>query len=185
MKFDAKKIIDARGSSFGLEKYANIMKMVNKVNISENADFQRVFNGFYVVRGRNAEWRKIYYDLFERMKSEQATFEKIITALYEKTGCVEASFSSKMLATLDADRPMWDRFVLQSLDLKLEGKNQDEKVKNAITIYEGIEKWYSYYLNTVNASHCLQVFDQMMPQYQWISSVKKIDCFLWSAGKTI
>lgn len=179
-KYEAEKIIRIKGQSFGLERYQYIMETVNKVDISKSADFQRTFNGFYVVRGRSAEWRKIYYELFERMKSESADFEKIITILYKKTGDVEASFSSKMLATLNADKPIWDKYVMENVDLKLVGKNQEEKVKNAIALYEDLEKWYSYYLDTVSAKNCLRVFDKEMPQYQWISSVKKIDCFIWS-----
>ena len=69
---------------------------------------------------------------------------------------------------------------MENVDLKLVGKSQEEKVKNAIALYEDLEKWYSYYLDTVSAKNCLKVFDKEMPQYQWISSVKKIDCFIWS-----
>lgn len=37
-------------SNFGLEKYAYIIKHINQVNVAENREFQKMFNGFYRVR---------------------------------------------------------------------------------------------------------------------------------------
>lgn len=106
IRIDANKILEERlASSMGIDKYARIMQRFNKVDVSQDKDFQREFNGFYIVR-RNAEWRKIYYDLFESMRTGPATFSKIINFLFEKTGNIEASFSSKMLATMNPDMPI-------------------------------------------------------------------------------
>ena len=180
MKIDAKKLIEERlAVSMGLDKYGIIINRVNAVNVSKDTDFQRQFNGLYGVR-RNSEWRKIYYDLFEKMKAGPATFAKIITALFEKTGQIEASFSSKMLATLHMDKPIWDRHVVQNLGLLLTGKNKQEQLENAIALYFDIEKWYSNFLGTNDAKKCLSIFDSALPRYTWLSDVKKIDFFLWS-----
>lgn len=70
---------------------------------------------------RNEKWRQHYYDLFAKAKTERFSFEQIITELYRLTGNVEASFSSKMLATIDASKPIWDQYVLQNLGLELMG----------------------------------------------------------------
>lgn len=180
MKIDANKIIEERlAASMGLDKYDEIMRQVNTVDVSRDADFQRQFNGFYIVR-RNADWRKIYYELFETMKTKPATFAIIIMKLFEKTGNIEASFSSKMLATLNPDKPIWDRYVVQNLGLRLTGKSKQEQLENAIELYSDIEKWYSNFLGTDDAKECLTVFDVTLPRYTWLSDVKKIDFFLWS-----
>ena len=180
MKIDANKIIEERlAASMGLDKYDDIMHRVNSVNVSRDADFQRQFNGFYIVR-RNAEWRKIYYEQFETMKTEPATFAIIITKLFEKTGNIEASFSSKMLGTLNPDKPIWDRYVVQNLGLRLTGKSKQEQLENAIKLYSDIEKWYSNFLGTDDAKECLTVFNCTLPRYTWLSDVKKVDFFLWS-----
>lgn len=63
-----------------------------------------------------------YYSLFVSAKKNDVTFEYIIRELYRLTGNVEASFSSKMLATIDASKPVWDKYVLQNLGLELTGK---------------------------------------------------------------
>ena len=84
---------------------------------------------------RNEKWRQHYYDLFAKAKTERFSFEQIITELYRLTGNVEASFSSKMLATIDASKPIWDQYVLQNLGLELMGKTQEEKLQNAVALY--------------------------------------------------
>ena len=114
------------------------------------------------------------------MKDKKTTFEDIITYLYEKTGYVEPSFSSKMLATLDSSKPIWDKYVIENLDLKLIGKTSEEKLANAIETYHVIEKWYEEFLATEKAEECVRAFDSALPDYVMINSIKKVDTILWS-----
>ena len=73
MNFDVTKVFQDRlAESMGLDKYQYIMEQVGKTDISQDSDFQRTFNGFYVVR-RNEAWRKVYYEYFERVKSRTPT----------------------------------------------------------------------------------------------------------------
>lgn len=97
MHIEVKEILENRlASSLGLDKYQYIMEHVMQLDISQDAEFQRVFNGFYIVR-RNEEWRKIYYEYFGRVKHENISFAEIITYLYEKTGNIEPLFPVKCL----------------------------------------------------------------------------------------
>lgn len=180
MNFDVNKIFQERlAASMGLDKYRFILERVKKTDLSIDADFQRIFNGFYVVR-RNEAWRKFYYEHFENVKNDSPTFESILTHLYKCTGNIEPSFSSKMLATIFPDKPIWDRYVVQNLNLKLTGTTKEERLKNAIALYADIEKWYEEFLQTEKAKECIEAFDRVMPDYKCISSIKKIDSILWS-----
>ena len=180
MNFNAEKILQDRlATSMGLDKYKYIMEQVKCSDVSKNMEFQKNYNGFYIVR-RNAEWRKVYYDYFERVKKETTSFADILTYLYEKTGNIEPSFSSKMLASIYPDKPIWDRYVVQNLNMKLEGKTKEEKLQNAIMLYEDMEKWYKDFLQTEKAMACISVFDRTLPDYKDISNIKKIDSILWS-----
>jgi hypothetical protein len=96
-----------------------------------------------VRRGR--DWRTDYFSLFQEKKNIAPSFEEIITELYKKTGNFEASFSSKMIATLNDGMPIWDQYILGNLGLKLNG-HKEEKLKNAIALYEDICNWYTSYL---------------------------------------
>lgn len=178
--FDVNEVLRRRlAESLGLDYYARIMNSVNATNVATDRGFQKTFNAFYLVR-RNETWRNIYYDLFEKLKYESADFEYIIRYLFEKTGNIEASFSSKMLATLCPDQPIWDHYVVENLGLKLTGRSKEDQLNNAVSLYREIECWYQAFLKTEKAAECIEVFDRALPDYQWINSIKKIDCFLWS-----
>ena len=180
MDFDVNKVFQDRlVKSIGLDKYHYIMKQVMKTNVSTDIDFQRTFNAFYVVR-RNNEWRKIYYSLFEEVKTKTPSFSSIITHLYQCTGNIEPSFSSKMLASIFPEKPIWDKYVLQSLHMELVGNTKEERLHNAIILYSNIEKWYEDFLQTPKAKECIETFDRIMSDYKHISNIKKMDSILWS-----
>ena len=180
MNFDVKKVFQNRlAASMGLDKYQYIMGNVAKTNVSTDADFQRTFNGFYIVR-RNEAWRKVYYELFEQIKTETPTFASILTYLFDRTGNIEPSFSSKMLATIFPEKPIWDRYVVQNLNMELIGSTKQERLDNTIVLYADIEKWYEDFLKTDKAQECIEIFDRVMPDYKHISNIKKIDSILWS-----
>lgn len=177
--FAGKLLEDQLARSMGLDKYADIINGARNKDVSYDKDFQRSFNAFYRVR-RNAEWRDCYYRLFERAKKEQYSFADVIGCLYVETGNVEASFSSKMVATIDPEMPIWDQYVLQNLGLELKGKEPREKIGNAVRIYEQIQAWYQSFLKTDEARESIAEFDRWLPSYTWITDVKKIDYLLWS-----
>ena len=180
MSFEVSKVFQERlASSMGLDKYRYIMEQVSITNVAVDIDFQRIFNRFYIVR-RNESWRKSYYEYFESVKNGKPTFENIITYLYECTGNIETSFSSKMLATILPEKPIWDRYVVQNLNMQLTGATKEEKLKNAIMLYADMEKWYADFLETEKGQECISEFDRVLPDYKEISKIKKIDSILWS-----
>ncbi len=171
----------ALASRLGLNDYEIIMKEYNRVNVSKDLDFQKCFNHFYRIR-RNQGWRDNYYRFFESNKNKNITFEEILSAIScFNDNRVEAAFSSKMLATINPNMPIWDSKVLSYLGLELKGKTPEEKQSNAINIYYRIVDCYQKYLSTEEAIHNIEIFDLFLPKYQWLSSVKKIDCLLWVA----
>ena len=149
--------------------------------MSSDAAFQRPYNRFYRVR-RNAEWQSAYYEIMQREKvSAVLSFEDILREMHERTGSVEASFTSKMIATLDPDRPIWDSVVLERLGLRLRGTTAQAKLENAVGVYESIVGWYADYLATEDAARNIALFDELLPDYSWLTSVKKVDFLLWSS----
>lgn len=168
--------------SLGLAGYEYIMAHVREVDVSCDADFQRRFNHFYRVR-KNAEWRSKYYCIFEEMKRrENADFSGILYALHDACGSAEASFASKMLATIDAGRPIWDSRVLAALGLEAPAQGKKERLEEIVEGYKRIEDWYKAYLASSDAEENIKAFDRMLPEHESISPVKKIDYILWAAG---
>ena len=66
-----------------------------------------MYDGFYRVR-RNEEWRKYYFKLMQEMRSKDVSFGDILTSINKETGRIEASFSSKLLATINPNYLIWD-----------------------------------------------------------------------------
>ena len=85
-----------------------------------------------------------------------------------------------MPRTIDASNPIRDRYVLQNLGLELTGKSQEEKLQNAVVMYDQIVSWYTDYITTGEARENISEFDRLLPEYACISETKKIDCLLWS-----
>ena len=166
----------------GLVDYKKIIEAAESADVSlENEAFQKVFNRFYVVR-RNETWRGHFYKLFEENKNKSdVKFSDIIHRLYADTGRVEASFASKMLATLNTDMPIWDSKVLAKLKKKLDGKTGDERLDNAIALYDQIIAWYCKFLVSDDGKKCIAAFDDLLPQYNRLSNTKKIDFLLWAS----
>lgn len=118
------------------------------------------------------------------MEREKATpsmaFEDVLRKMNELTGNVEASFTSKMIATLHPDRPIWDSLVLARLGLRLKGTTAQAKLENAVEVYGKIVSWYETYLATEDAEKNIRLFDELLPDYAWLTPVKKVDFLLWS-----
>ena len=145
-------------------------------------EFQRKYDAFYRVR-RNEEWRKEYFRLMDVFHKRKTTaFGEILLRLYQTTGQIEASFASKMLATLDADMPIWDSNVLQVLKYKLSGKTPELKMSNAVVLYDKICSWYKTYLRTDHAKTLIDRFDAEFPEFITMNPTKKIDFILWAAA---
>lgn len=173
-------IINFLVKSFGLKTYEEIQNTFNKVDVSSDKKFQKEFNGFYRVR-RDLNWRKCYYDLFEEVKKDHSkqNFAYILTSIYQKTNRFEPSFSSKMLATLNPNCPIWDQYVLKNTGTKAPSVNC-KNINSFVKTYKDIEDWYTAYLKTPNGKNCIMVFDKKFPNYNKINDVKKIDFLLWA-----
>lgn len=169
--------------SLELSKYKMLIDKVHSlVDINDDEKFKKAFDGFYKVR-RNDAWRKEFFLYFNEIRLEDnLTFERIITDLNQRIkDSVEPSFSSKMLATITPEKPIWDSRVLNILGLTRKWE-KERTVENAIRIYDKICDWYDEYLKSDEARNIINMFDCYFPDYNTISDVKKIDYLLWCIG---
>lgn len=159
----------------GLKKYVEIMSTLKETDVSQNKDFQRLFNGFYRMRQQPANFYICFYQFLEQQKfNTTLTYPQVLTYLYNETGRIHASFSSKLLATVRPEMPVWDKHVLENLGLqppKYSEKNRFEKV---VALYNSICNWYQ----TQEAKSMIPIFEKFFPDAN-ISNTKKIDLILW------
>ena len=161
-----------------MQRYTDIMSIAES---PEDPTFQKKFNAFYRVR-RNEVWRKKFYEIMASCRKKgNASFGEILLRLYQATGQIEASFGSKMLATVNPDMPIWDSNVLKCLQLQLKGKTPELKMSNAVVLYDRICRWYTRFLQTEEAKTMLERFDLEFPEFQTMTNIKKIDFVLWAS----
>ena len=158
-----------------IEKYLKIMESVQHTDVSQDTDFQRLFNGYYRMRQRSPEFYKVFYSYLEQQKhNRQLTFHDVLSDLYAETGTLTPSFSSKLLATVRPEMPVWDKFVLQNLGLKAPYYYEKDRMQKTEALYSSICQWYE----TPAAQENLNVFERIHPNVP-ITDVKKIDFILW------
>ena len=166
-----------------LGRYSVIINECRCTDVSGDDSFQRKFTYFYRLR-RNGTWRQVYYRLFEDYKENgSATFESILRSIYERTGRIEASFASKMLATLKPEMPIWDSIVLSKLDLKpCMSQDKEKRLQKTVEIYNSIVAWYDDFNRSPDAQRFVQEFDRAFPEFISFSKMKKIDFLIWGSG---
>ena len=170
-------ITDSRKS--GMNKYKDIMTQFHEnINIADSREFQKKFNGFYRIR-RDQTWQKAYYDYFDaNKKNKNITFDEILNYMYEKTSRCEASFCSKMLHTINPDMPIWDKFVLKNLDIKI-GNTKNNKSESIKSHYKEIIDWFDKELKKESTKKEIKKFRKHYPGFDF-SDVKILDFFLWN-----
>lgn len=172
-----KDIVAAVGRiGVGLKKYMWLQAEVGRRDVSRDATFQRRFNGFYRVR-RDADWREKYFRLMEESKVSGAQFAQVLGALHATTGRYEASFASKLVATLDPTQPVIDRFVLENFGLRLPYPYQKDRESRILQVHTDLAAKYEALLGSdVGRSICKKV-EERYPG-TGISDLKKVDLVL-------
>lgn len=121
----------------GLCKYCWIQEQFHKNDVTSNREFQKKYNGFYRVR-RNAQWQAVYYRLMEDAKTSEVGFTEVLLELKKQTARLEASFTSKLIATVYPNRPVIDKFVLEYFGLSLPHHYETNRESKTIKVYDAL-----------------------------------------------
>jgi hypothetical protein len=162
----------------GLQKYLWIQEEFSKINVAEDLDFQKRFNHFYRVR-RDGAWRKSYFDLLESSRFTSPTFEFILNSMLNMTGRLEASFSSKLIATLNPNMPVLDSVVLKNLGLKLPVSPKN-KFQSVVNVYSQLENQLNELLTSSSGQKAISMFRLKFPNAQ-VTDIKILDLILWQS----
>jgi hypothetical protein len=139
--------------------------------------FQTRFNGFYRVR-RGLSWRNEYFALLESAKVTGIEFSKALTEINRRTGRIEASFASKLVATLNPLTPVIDKFVLENFELRLPRWGLPDRESKTINLYRTFCDAYERLLSSTTGALIRELFDRYFP-CSGITELKKIDLVLW------
>lgn len=171
--------LESRGAD--MVRYQFLMGQLWKSDVREDAAFQRTFNGLYMVR-RGAAWREAFYELFEAAKkSPDVSFDRVIRDLHQATGRIEASFASKLLATVNAEMPVYDSWVRINMALKLRTGAAALRIPALCEDYARITCAYGAMVEHPDYPRLRDGFDIALPNLRDLSDVKKIDFLIWQS----
>lgn len=174
-----------------LEVYLDLKVGAESLDVSapEAAAFQRSFNGFYGVR-RNATWRSQFYTIFEAAKDwgddHQIVFRRALDALYALTGRVEASFVSKLVATLHPSAPVIDKLIRDFLAARVEAPPFGGGTHEAVAYYDWLTAVMTSLSRTPEARAWHDTFDAASAGIRGaaaIDPVKKLDLLIWAGSR--
>jgi hypothetical protein len=163
----------------GIGQYLEIMNMLPKTDLASDKDFQRQFNRFYRIRQRSEKWYTEYYSFMESRKGKPPGFEETLDHFRATLGRYEPSFSSKLVATLDPNEPVWDQYVIQNTGQKAPYYSDSRKAEKAKVLFRRIREWYKQHMASPEGLLKIAVFDEMIPECDQITDIKKIDFVLW------
>ncbi|MDD5721103.1 MAG: hypothetical protein PHT16_01495 [Candidatus Pacebacteria bacterium] len=175
----------------GLKQYLSIQRSVNITDTSKDILFQEMFSNFYGFdRNRDSAWKKEYFNLFETLKIKDRDFKKTLEGVYTKTNKIEPSFSSKLLATLNPDLPVIDKWILKNLSLEKESqkisrlKDVSERLNETENLYKKLSEMFEEFITTKGADN---LFDRFVSEYPFtnttqnssLTKAKMLDLILW------
>ena len=164
----------------GIENYIAIRDRLYVVDVSQDRDFQRLYNHFYKVRQKSREWYVTYYWLLETYKRSRPEFSVILEEIRKRLdGAYEPSFSSKLVATIDPWKPIWDTNVLRNTELVAPPYASPSKHQDAVAAYASIVAWYREFMTSRDARCWVNLFNIHVEHYYKITDSKKIDFILW------
>jgi hypothetical protein len=161
----------------GPERYACLQERFQRCNVATDREFQTIFNGFYRVR-RNLSWRSDYYELMESSKESGIEFPQALREIARRTNRIEASFASKLVATIDPSKPVIDKFVLENFGLRLPRRGVSDREARTIDVYKALCQTYEDYLRGPTGTLILKLFDRRFPDLN-LTDLKKTDLVLW------
>ena len=168
-----------------LRKYEYLQQSLKNRDISSDPEYQTMFKNYYVVR-RGQDWCKPYFLILQQEKTnENIHFHDVLEKMWDKTTQFEASFSSKLIATINPCNPVWDKNVLGHLKLseKYEKikriKFKEERMEETIALYSEIQNKTEKILCYNGFQKWQQCFNGEFSKLRHFTDIKILDMFLW------
>lgn len=161
----------------GLERYIWLQHHVGLCDVRNDGQFQKRFDGFYRVR-RGLSWRSNYFSVMESAKEKGIGFSEALAEINRLTGRIEASFASKLVATLNPSTPVIDRFILDNFELKLPRLGSPDRESKTCDLYRALCHAYEDFLWSKTGALIRELFEHRFPN-SGVTDLKKIDLVLW------
>lgn len=162
----------------------SLLRDLSTMDVATNADYQRRYNGFYRVRGRSKQWRATYYYLLQsRKQNRKVRFDEVIRALYKLTNRIEPSFSSKLVATVRPELPVYDAVVCGHMHVMVPPQSSParDRIERLITECGRMIEIAKEVVKTAEFRTLRTTFDKHFASYGCFTDTKKLDLMLWQS----
>ena len=102
----------------------------------------------------------------------------MLDTLHRTTGRYEASFASKLLATIDPNMPVIDSIVLRNLNLRLPASSSKQRIARIQELHSTLVACFKEFLTTETGRHLVERFRHEYPSAN-ITEIKMLDLVLW------
>jgi hypothetical protein len=168
--------------------YIFLKKEFDKSNITNNLLFQFVFRSFYRLdnAGLSDNLKKHFFKL---LAEKQTKLDIILSDLYEiprlkKDNSIQFSFATKLLHTVDNDKPIFDKYVTSIINKKVKGNNKNEKIQSCIEIYDSLVTLNDELKKNDKIRNVILKFrSKFKVSNEEMSDTKVLDSIMWSLGK--
>lgn len=165
-----------------VEKYRWIQSHFQHTNAACDREFQKRYAGFYRMRFVSPAYRQAYFRLLEYGKQQEMSFEELARQLYAIDNRHEFSFLTKMLHTLDTNRPIYDSQVDVALSIHRRAVSDFElRLQQDHVILQAMMKAQQSLLQDPRVQAVLAEFTQTFTADD-MSEAKKLDFLLWALG---
>lgn len=171
-----------------LRRYVSLQGGLAARDVGCDREYQRIFKGFYKMGRRDEAWYDYYFGLLQASKLDKSiTFGQVLERIYADREQVEASFSSKLVATIRPQLPVYDKHVRDNLSLEIPPTHwpAGKRLAAMLGMYQELEaKVAALVRDPIFAATLRPAFDAHHPAYAHISDVKKLDLLLWQHRRT-
>jgi hypothetical protein len=169
--------------SWPVERYRQTIDGLASCNVATDLAYRRNFIRFYRMRLPRAKAYDDYFDILERFKGQRnISMAEVLAAVLEelqiKTGRIETSFASKLLATLNPDLPIIDSIVLGNMGLRLPAHNVPNRKEKVIEIYLELTTRLNEMIQDERFNVLKRRFTSAYPDYSF-TDLKILDLMIW------
>jgi hypothetical protein len=165
--------------SKGVGRYRRLQASIHSTGFSADQSFRKAYCSFYgITPFRDTQWQQHYFNLLVEATHTPPDFTTTLRELNNRTGVVEASFTSKLVASVNTNRPVIDTWVLLNAELELPDRNAPTRLADIATLYATLDIKMHAYLSTDDGQYLVAQFTNRYGTER-ITEMKMLDFVLW------
>jgi len=174
------RVIGSRKVVDGVAEYCWLQSRLGRPGpVTRDLEFQARFSRFYGLNRPAASLRRLVFrELVSATRRRSVSYPGVLTRLHRLHGSVEASFASKILASVDPSQPVIDKWVLRNTGLKLPHFGSRDRVTKTVRVHRELKRRCGRFLRTGVGRYLVRRFRRLHKAYN-VTEMKMLDFILW------